>query len=148
MYGDTDVMRKRVGQLREQGVDIRAMADHLVAQAEGVSWTGRAADAMRERIRHRATHLREVAAGHETAADSLDRHLLEVDGLKDAISGRERRAGSLVADARTRAAGVESHVDDPDGVRRTPDPGDARLATFTPPPSGHKDWLAVDLPGL
>jgi uncharacterized coiled-coil DUF342 family protein len=147
MYGDTDVMRKRAGQLREQGVEIRTMADHLVAQTEGISWSGRAADAMRERIRDRATHLREVASEHDTAADSLDKHLHEVDRLKDAIAGLERKATSLVADARTRVARVESY-DDPDGVSRTPDSGDQQLAGFVPPPPGHKDWLAVDLPGL
>ena len=41
MYGDTDVMRKHAGRLREQGREIRAMADHLVAQAEAVSWARR-----------------------------------------------------------------------------------------------------------
>lgn len=147
MYGDTDVMRKRVGQLREQGVDLRGLADHLVAQTEGLGWTGRAADTMRERIRERAAHLREVAAGHDTAADSLEKHLHEVDRLKDAIADTERRATTLVADARTRVARVES-FDDPAGVARTPDAADEHLAGFVPPAPGHQDWLAVDLPGL
>ncbi|MBB6627695.1 hypothetical protein H5V45_10220 [Nocardioides sp. KIGAM211] len=147
MYGDTDVMRKRAAQLREQGVDIRAMADHLVAQTEGIGWSGRAAESMRERVRDRAAHLREVAAGHETAAESLEKHLLEVDLLKESIASTERRAGSIVADARTRVARVDAH-DDPDGVRREADPGDRALAAFTPPPSGHRDWLAVEIPGL
>ncbi|MCW2843395.1 MAG: hypothetical protein JWN22_1311 [Nocardioides sp.] len=147
MYGDTDVMRKRAGQLREQGVEIRTMADHLVAQTEGISWSGRAADAMRERIRDRATQLREVASGHDTAAESLEKHLHEVDRLKDAIGGLERRATSLVADARTRVSRVESY-DDPEGVSRASDAGDQQLAGFVPPPPGHKDWLTLDLPGL
>ena len=29
-----------------------------------------------------------------------------------------------------------------------PDPVDELLARFVPPPSGHRDWLTVDLPGL
>ena len=99
MYGDSDVMRRRAAQLREQGVDIRAMADRLVAQTEGVGWTGRAAESLGERIRERATHLRDVAQRHDGAADLLDAHLLEVDRLKEAISPTERRAGSLLADA-------------------------------------------------
>jgi len=33
-------------------------------------------------------------------------------------------------------------------VRRVPDADDRTLADFTPPPSGHQDWLAVSLPGL
>ena len=61
MYGDTDVMRKHASRLREQGEEIRAMADQLVAQAEAVAWAGRAGDAMRDRIRDRAADLREAA---------------------------------------------------------------------------------------
>ncbi len=147
MYGDTGVMRRRVTQLREQGVDIRTMADQLVSQTEGIAWTGRAADAMRERIRDRATHLREVATSHDTAADSLERHLHEVDSVKDAIAGTERKATALVTEARTRVAQVASY-DDPDGVSRTSSEEDRTLADFTPPPHGHKDWLSVNLPGL
>ena len=64
-------------------------------------WHGKAADAMRERIKERANHLRTAAAHHETAADSLARHLVEVDRLKDAIDTRAHRAASLVEDART-----------------------------------------------
>jgi hypothetical protein len=119
MYGDTDVMRKRAAELREQGVDIRGLADQLVARTESVGWTGRAADALAVRIRERAAHLRDVAARHDTAADSLEAHLLEVDRLKDAIAQAERRASRLSED------GVD----------------------FAGPPPGHKDWLAVDLPG-
>lgn len=151
MYGDTDVMRRRAAQLREQGGDIRALADQLVARTESLGWTGRAADSLRERIRERAAHLREAAARHDTAADSLERHLLEVERLEDVIAGLERRATHLVADARTRVARVEAHADadrEAGDVRRTPDPADQTLAAFTPPPSGHKDWLTVTLPGL
>ena len=123
MYGDSDVMRRRAAQLREQGVDLRALADQLVARTEALGWTGRAADAMRERVRERATQVREAAARHDTAADSLERHLLEVEHLKDAIAGIERRARLREADA------------------------DEPPAAFVPPPPGHKDWLTTPLPG-
>ncbi|MGZ4445446.1 MAG: hypothetical protein ACXVEC_02120 [Nocardioides sp.] len=136
MYGDTDVMRRRAAELREQGVDLRALADQLVASTEGAGWTGRAADTMQERVRERAAHLREAAAQHDTAADSLERHLHEVDRLKDLIGVAERKAGHLVADARTRVARDED------------DPADRTLADFAPPPPGHRDWLTVTLPGL
>jgi hypothetical protein len=115
-------MRRRSAQLREQGVDLRSMADRLVARTEGIGWTGRAADALVERIRERASHLRDVAARHEVAADSLDAHLLEVERLKDTIAATERRASRLVAES-----------DAP------PD--------FAAPPPGHKDWLLVELSG-
>ena len=120
MYGESDVVRRHSGSLREQGEDLRALADRLVAQAETLHWSGRAADAMRERVRERATRLREAAARHETAAASLESHALEVDGLKDAIVDVERRSRALVSD----------------GV----------LVDFDPPVTGHKDWLAVMLP--
>jgi len=122
MYGDTEVMRKHVARLREQGQDIRAMADQLVAQAEAVSWPGRAGDAMRERIREQAARLRESAERHESAADALDAHGLLVDELKDTISEVERRASALL--------------------------DDGALPRFEPPAPGHKDWLAVTLPGV
>ncbi|CAB4955160.1 unannotated protein [freshwater metagenome] len=140
MYGDSAAGRKRVAQLREQSGDIRALAQRLVSQAEAVPWHGKAADAMRERIKDRANHLRTAAAHHETAADSLARHLVEVDSLKEAIETRAHKATSLVEDARTRAAEADPAT--------PPDDAEAALLAFDPPPAGHKDWLTVDLPGL
>src|SRR5688572_5133972 len=99
MYGDTATARKRVLQLREQAGDVRSLADRLVAQAESVPWHGRAAEAMRARVKERAAHLRVVAGHHDTAADSLARHLLEVDLTKEAIESRSHRAARLVEEA-------------------------------------------------
>ena len=147
MYGDTAAGRKRVAQLREQGGDIRAMAARLVSQAEGVPWHGKAADAMRERIKERAAHLRRAAAQHETAADSLARHLAEVDTLKDAIDVRAHKATALVEDARTRAGQAHGPTG-PIGAAAESDETDAALLAFDPPPAGHRDWLDVTLPGL
>ncbi len=126
MYGDTEVMRRRADALREQASDLRAAADRLVAQADAVAWSGRAADSMRDRIRERSSHLRDVAATHDDAADSLDAHVAEVDRLKEAIAEVERRVGSLLADARD----------------------DEAFTGFVPPPAGHRDWLTLTLPGL
>ena len=142
MYGDTAAGRKRVSQLREQGGDIRALAARLVSQAEAVPWHGKAADAMRERIKERADHLRAAAAQHETAAESLSRPRSEVDALKEAIEVRSHKATSLVEDARTRASEADASA----GAQ--PDAADAALLAFDPPPAGHRDWLTVDLPGL
>ena len=121
MYGDTEVMRRHAGRLRDQGADIRALADSLVSQVEHLRWSGRAAEAMRERARERAGRLREAASRHESAADTLDSSAHEVDGLKETIEDIETRA---------LGAGAEA-------------PGG-----FEPPPSGHRDWLAISLPGL
>ena len=148
MYGDSDVMRRRADQLREQAVDLRALADQLVAQTEGIGWTGRAATSMQERVRERASHLRDAAAQHDTAADSLDRHVQEVDTIKDAITDTERKATTLVADARTRVAQIDAANEAEPEVQRVPAPDDRTLADFSSPPSGHKDWLTVSLPGL
>ena len=136
MYGDTAAGRKRVAQLREQGGDVRALAARLVSQAEAVPWHGKAAEAMRERIRERANHLRAAAAQHDTAAESLAAHLVEVDRLKEGIDVRSRKATTLVEDARTRTS------------EGTADDTDAALVAFDPPPAGHRDWLTVELPGL
>lgn len=122
MYGDAEVMRKHAARLRDQAVEIRGLADHLVAQAESVSWPGRAGDAMRERVRDRAAELREAADRHDVAADSLESHSGSVEELKESIAQAERRARSLVDD------------------------GD--LPGFEAPRPGHKDWLAVSLPGV
>ena len=122
MYGDTAAGRKRVAQLREQGGDVRALAARLVSQAEAVPWHGKAAEAMRERIRERANHLRAAAAQHDTAAESLAAHLVEVDRLKEGIDVRSRKATTLVEDARTRTS--EGTADDdrrrPGGLRPSP----------------------------
>jgi len=120
MYGESDVVRRHAGRLREQGEDIRALADRLVARSESLHWSGRAADAMRERVRERAAGLRAVAARHEAAAASLETHGAEVDGLKDAIDDTERRSRALVADG--------------------------ALGDFEAPAPGHKDWLGVTVP--
>ena len=147
MYGDTAAMRKRAAQLREQGNDVRAMAARLVAQLETLDWQGRAAADMRSRIHDRAAHLRDCAGRHENAAETLERHLSEVDRLKDSIATTERKASSLVTDARTRIAQLHRH-DDPAGVTREPTDTDRLLDQFVPPEPGHKDWLTVTLPGL
>jgi hypothetical protein len=147
MYGDTAVMRRHAAALRDQAADIRATADLLVGRAEQISWAGRAAEAMCERVRERAAQLRRCASSHEGAADALERHLHEVDRSKDMIAEIERKAAFLIADARTRAARLAS-ADDPDGVDRRPSAEDDALLAFTPPPPGHRDWLALELPGL
>lgn len=147
MYGDTAALRRRAAQLREQGGDIRALADQLVSRADAVAWTGRAASMMRDRVRERAAQLRDTARSHETAAESLEAHRSEVDRLKETIAGIERRAATLTGAARARLAEIDAH-DDPDGVRREPTPEDQILLAFEPPPSGHRDWLDVTLPGL
>lgn len=145
-YGDPAVIRRRVDQLREQGADVRTLADHLVGRAEQVAWHGRAADAMRDRVRERAARLREAARRHDGAADALERHLHEVTAAAEAIARVERRALALVAEARARAERLEHGR--PDGVEVRPTDDDRRLLAFDPPPSGHRDWLAVELPGL
>jgi hypothetical protein len=122
MYGDTLVMRKRAAQLREQGAEIRVTADRLVASSEAIAWSGRAANDMRARVKERASHLRSAADAHDHAAEWLERHLVEVDRLKDAITDAERRTSGRVAD-------------------------DRALAAIELPPSGHADWLSLELPG-
>lgn len=146
MYGDTAVIRRRVGQLREQAGELRALGDTLVAQSEGLDWSGRAADAMRDRVRDRAAHLRDAAHRHEDAAEALERHLVAVDRAKEQIAHTEHRFAGLVSEARTRVAAAEATASEP-GVRVEADPADLALVGFQPPAAGHRDWLDVQLPG-
>lgn len=146
MYGDGRVIRRRASQLREQAVDLRQAAEALVAEAEDVDWRGRAAASMRERARSRAGRLREAAARHDGAATSLEQHAGETDRLRDEIAEVEQRVASRVADARARVDGLHRGPTPP--VRLEPDPEDAALLAFTPPPSGHKGWLEIDVPGV
>lgn len=149
MYGDPDVLRRRVDSLREQADDVRGLADRLVAQTEAVGWSGRAADAMRVRVTERATQLRIAATQHETAADALEKHVVEVEIAQERIADAERRAGDVVAQARERVADVErrNEATDPGSARVEPDPDDLALLRFDPPPPGHPEWLRVELPG-
>ncbi len=151
MYGDTTVIRGLARALRDQATDIRSEADSLVTQADQVHWTGLAADALRRRTRDRAAALRRTAGLHEDAADALDHHAHEVDRLKDLIASIEHRVRSLVDGARDRLADIGHGILNgvADGLRHVlPDAGDELLDRFVPPPSGSRDWLDVELPGL
>jgi hypothetical protein len=147
-YGDVDVLRRRVDQLREQATDVRTLADQVVGRTEAVGWTGRAADTLRQRVTARAADLRAAAERHETAADSLEKHLVVVERVQEQIATVERSATDLVAEARTRVARAREAADADSGVRVEPDPDDLTLAGFEAPARGHRDWLDVDLPGL
>jgi hypothetical protein len=80
--GDSEAMRVRARQLRDQAVDLRALADQLITRADGVSWSGPAAETLQGRVRERAVLLRDAADGHEVAAASLERHLREVERVR------------------------------------------------------------------
>ena len=149
MYGDTEVIRRRVSALRDQGADIRALADQLVARVEGLGWSGRAADAMAERVTERATHLRAAADRHVSAADALGDHAAAVEDATEEVAQIEARAASLIADAQSRIAAIQRRNEDlaPD-VQVQPDPLDEELVAFVLPPTGHRDWLQVELPGV
>ena len=118
----------------------RATADQLVARSEAVPWRGRAADAMRERLKERAHHLRAAARAHDTAAESQERHLGEVDRLKEAIAESEQKLGSRIAEA-------QHHVDASAYDDAAATDHDRTLVSSTLPPSGHADWLHLELPG-
>lgn len=147
MYGDSQLIRRRVDQLRAQGEDVRALAEQLVSRTDALAWTGRAAAGMRERATERARGLRGIADRHASAATALETHRSRVDAAKEQIVTIERRAARLVEEARGRTTAL-AEASESDGIRREPDPRDARLLAFVPPPPGHKNWLTVDLPEL
>jgi uncharacterized protein YukE len=146
MYGDPDVLRSRVDDLREQAADVRALADHLVAQTEQIGrqgWSGRAAEAMRLRVGERAAHLRAAAGQHDTAADCLEDHANDVTELLETIAARERRFADVVAEATERVARREAGAPTDAGAE-----ADVALLALEPPPPGHRDWLELEVPGL
>ena len=143
MYGDTSVIRGLARAMRERAAEIRAEADALAARAEGVPWTGRAAEAMRWAARDHTGRLRACAAAHEAAADALDHHARDVDQVKGVIEGIEHGAMHLLHSAGAGLAdlaGLAGHV--------TSDAVDQWVGHFDPPPSGSLAWLDVHLPGI
>ena len=142
MYGDTAVIRRLAQQMGEQGTEIRRDADQLVSASLLVVWEGRAAQAMRERMAERAVALRRTADEHDDAAQALRHHADEVDRLKDLIREIADRVKGLIEGARSRLADLAGKA--LDLVKLVaPDPIDELLASFQPPPEGHKDWLDV-----
>src|SRR3546814_17029673 len=93
----------------------------------------------------RAAHLRDCADLHETASESLTRHVVEVERLKDSIEGVQRRATSLVADAHTRIARLQT-PNTPAGVTTNPTDHDRTLSQFVPPAKAPKAWTTDELP--
>jgi hypothetical protein len=147
MYGDTAVIRRLAHDLREQADQLRGEAAALRGQAEAVLWHGWAGDGMRALVRERAESLRDVATAHDAAADVLEQHARDVDRRKEQIAALEGRARALVASARGRLADLGRRIlDGAEGL--VADPGDLLLDRFVPPPTGHLDWLDVELPGL
>jgi len=140
MYGDTEAIRELARTMRREGAALRAEADTLLGRAEAVPWEGLAAEAMRAGVRAQVAALRRSASLADQAASALDEHADEVDRLKALIAAIEHKAHALVSAARNRLAGLVANV--------LPDPVDELLDRFVPPPSGHRDWLLVDLPGL
>lgn len=140
MYGDTRTIRHLAGTMRSQATSLRHEATGLVTRAEEVHWTGLAAEAMRTTVHAQAAALRRTAELADDAASALEHHADEVDRLKALIRAIEDKVMALVAAAKDRLAGLVDAV--------LPDPLDELLDRFVPPPSGHRDWLTVDVPGL
>lgn len=144
MYGDVAVIRSHARALREQGRDLRSMADDLVAQVEHLGWQGRAAGMLRDRIQERAARLREVAERHDSAADALESHGAAAERVTDEIAHSQRRITGLVEDARARMA---SRVAGTEGVTVESDPVDEALLALELPPDGALGWLDLQVPG-
>jgi Putative T7SS secretion signal domain len=143
MYGDTETIRGLARTMRAQAAALRSEAGMLLARAETTPWSGLAADAMRLRVRAQVDSLRHTASLADDAATALERHADEVDRLKALIAAIEEKVMAMVSAAKDRLgelAGLAAAV--------LPDPIDELLAHFDPPPSGHRDWLTVSVPGL
>lgn len=140
MYGDSAEIRELAARLRRRAEEVRETADRLAGRVARVEWRGRAAEAMRVRVRAGVGDLRAVAGDYERAAAALERHADEVDRLNALIARIEQRVRSLVSEARGRLGGLA------DGLLG--DPLDRLLDHLPTPPSGHKDWLTLSIPGV
>ena len=85
MYGDTTTIRALARRLHERADEIRDLAADLTTRADGVPWTGLAADAMRAHTGVRVGGLLRTAGLHDDAAEALERHAREVDRLEELL---------------------------------------------------------------
>lgn len=141
MYGDTEIVDRQAGALREQAEELRLIADHLSARVDALAWNGRAAESMRRRVQDRTTHLRAAARDHDGAADAVGVHARAVRDVQESVAAIEQRHRDVVAEARTRTARAAQ-------TGAAPAPDDAAVLAFTPPPRGHRDWLTAEIPGV
>lgn len=102
---DSDAIRDLARALRQRAQDIRAAAHELAGHADGVVWSGLAADAMRRAARDRASGLAGAAGAHDLAADALEHHAVEVERAQATLHGLERGAHDVAA-ASMRVAGL------------------------------------------
>jgi hypothetical protein len=102
MYGEMRQLRARASVLRDNGDEIRARAKSLLAQAESMSWSSKAGDALRASIRNLAHDLGGQAQLLEDAATALEVHARAVDETKALIAATQK----WVSDAWNRAAHV------------------------------------------
>jgi hypothetical protein len=134
VYGDTAVVRRLAREMREQAADIHGESAALLARAEGVPWSGMAADAMRLLARDHAAGLAASARAHEDAAAALERHARDVEHAKALIAAAERRVQSAL-DTLGRGATELLHT----RVAHW-------LAHADLPSPGHLGWLEVRIP--
>ena len=149
MYGDTLVMRRRAAQLREQGEDIRTMAEQLVTRSDEVGVAGRgvpptpcgtgSASAPPTCATPPTPTTSRPPRSRSTSASATGS-----PSPSPASSAGPRPSWPTPAPA---SPGCRARPDD-DAVRPTATREDQALVAFAPPPSGHKDWLDVELPGL
>jgi hypothetical protein len=125
VYGDTATLRQLAHQMNERAGGLRCCRQALGDQIRSTPWTGQAAGALRAVAESRLAQLDRCVHRHEEAARALARHAEEVDRLKALIASLEHRARDVVT-------GPLGHL----------------LDHFVAPPTGHLDWLRVDLPGL
>lgn len=137
MAADTEVIRALARAMEEQARAVREEADALVSASHEVLWQGRAAHAMRERMRHRAGRLVATAEQHEEAARMLREHAREVDLAKERIAEVARRVQALVDGVRERVAGAAE-----EGAAVL-DRAEEQLLGLRLPPPGSVEWLEL-----
>lgn len=136
-----------MGHLIAQATVARALGSNSGQETQMYGGTG-VIRRLAQQVSEQGTEIRRDADQHDDAAQALRHHADEVDRLKDLIRRIAQRVQGLIEGARSRLADLADKA--LDLVKRvTPDPIDEVLASFQPPPDGHKDWVDVPdrLPG-
>lgn len=106
MYGNIIHLRSRAGAVRADATDLRARAASLLVQAESMSWSSSAGDALRARVRDVGGGLGSQAQALDDAATALEAHVRAVEEVKQAIQA----AAQLVSEVWGRAQHITANV--------------------------------------
>ena len=149
MYGDTSVMRKRAGELRDQGADIALTADHLVAQSDAIDLVrpcGRRHARPGPRARDAPARGRGPARDGRRVADPPPRRGRPAQGVHRRRSSSAPSRSSPTPAPGSPGSRPRRRRTRPAAARVSPSEADETLAAFVPPQARPQGLADRDLP--